>query len=95
MDTSGAEIILPDGWCAIEVRAEGLHLDLKAWDHAAMEPMKAFFTRHLQRLVFQGRMPVNWVHPWIEGVAQGDIVAAKLQMLASALDPATPAAQGV
>jgi hypothetical protein len=88
VDGYRAEIILPDGWCAIEMKAEGLHLFLKVWDHAALEPAKAFFTRHLQRLVFQARTPVSWSHPWIEGAAPANIAAAKLHHLAVALDQA-------
>ncbi len=93
IDGDRAEIILPDGWCALEIRAQGLYLFLKVWDHTELESTKAFFNRHLQRLVLQARLPISWVHPWTEGVASGDIPAAKLQGLAATLDQAAQGAQ--
>ena len=90
-----AKITFAEGWCAIRSEGDSLRLWLKVWDEAARDNTEAFITRHLQRLVFRSRGPVNWARTWGDGVNEDDAPTLKLRMLASVLDRANAVAQQI
>jgi hypothetical protein len=93
-DAVAANVIFPGGVCAMTASAGGLHLRLIVDDAGALPPAEAFFTRHLQRLIFKARKPVEWSRSDADGMDQDNFVAAKLRSLAAALDRTVTPAPG-